>query len=142
MKILIFILSAMSMVISNNIDNRYSNKLLFCLKSSVDPLTISKNNNSIVTNVKILDILLNQYSAIDLEQWLTGVTEDDYDKEIYLNRIYRLVINNNNQGKLLDLKEKLENPSDEKVSSKKPNIFWLFVGSAVTLLIGLVVYSI
>ena len=41
-----------------------------------------------------------------------------------------------------DLKEKLENPSDEKVPSNKPNIFWLFVGSAITLLIGLVVYSI
>lgn len=109
MKSLIFILSVMSMVISNNIDNQYSNKLLFCLKSSVDPLTISKNNESIVTNVKTLDILLNQYSTIDLEQWLTGVTEDDYDKEIYLNRIYRLVINNNNHEKLLDLKEKLEN---------------------------------
>ena len=40
------------------------------------------------------------------------------------------------------LKEKLENPSDEKVPSNKPNIFWLFVGSAITLLIGLVVYSI
>ena len=40
------------------------------------------------------------------------------------------------------LKEKLENPSDEKVPSNKPNSFWLFVGSAITLLIGLVVYSI
>ena len=40
------------------------------------------------------------------------------------------------------LKEKLENPSDEKVPSNKPNIFWLFVGSVITLLIGLVVYSI
>ena len=40
------------------------------------------------------------------------------------------------------LKDKLDDQSDEKVPSNKPNIFWLFVGSAITLLIGLVVYSI
>ena len=40
------------------------------------------------------------------------------------------------------LKDKLDDQSDEKVPSNTPNIFWLLIGSAVTILIGLVVYSI
>jgi hypothetical protein len=108
MKISFLLITLIGTILSNDIYNIYDDKLLFCLDHSVEPLTIINNNKIIVTDVESINTLLEQYSVSDLEPWLNGVTEEDHDNKIYLNRIYRIVINKSGQDDLLDLKNQLE----------------------------------
>ena len=82
-------------ILPNEIDKAYNNKLLFCLKSNIDPLSITRENDTINTNLKNLNDLLSRYKVLILEQWLNGATENDKDGDIYLNRIYRIITQSN-----------------------------------------------
>ena len=91
MKSIVFII-AFTLSLCNEV---YHNKLLFCLKSSIDPLII-KNHNQVKSNIGSIDNILKKYKIISLEPWLTGATKSDFDKDIYLNRIYRITTKNRN----------------------------------------------
>ena len=88
MKYLILIICGFNLLISN--DHIWQNKLLFCLKGTVEPLIIERNENSFITNIEPLNTILKSINAYSLELWLPGATDDDYDGDIYLNRIYQL----------------------------------------------------
>ena len=87
---------------SNNI---WENKLLFCIKKQADPLIIKENN---IINNDELNQILNDFDNLLIEQWLNGATEDDFDNDIYLNRIYRIIILDNNIDYLNKIKQTLE----------------------------------
>jgi hypothetical protein len=79
-----------NLLFSNNI---WENKLLFCLDKEVTPIIIKENN---IINNNELKQVLNGFNILLIEPWLTGATEDDFDNDIYLNRIYRITLLENN----------------------------------------------
>ncbi len=99
--ILIIILFTLSY--SNNI---YNDRLLFCLKPSVNPINITKTTQ-IKSNIESIDNVLSEYQVESIEPWLKGATENDFDNNIYLNRIYRVITTNRDASQLLTLKNQL-----------------------------------
>ena len=97
-----------SIVFSMETNNTYNNKLLFCLKSNIEPLSITKENNTLNTNLENLNIILEKYTILQLEPWLNGATEDDNNGDIYLNRIYRIIIESDAKKILINIKNDLE----------------------------------
>jgi len=105
----IYLLSILifTIALTDEIDNTYNNKLLFCLNPSLNPISIEKNNTSIKTNLESINSILNKYDIQSLERWLTGATEDDFDGDIYLNRIYRLTTNERDFHQIKNIKNEL-----------------------------------
>ena len=68
---------------------------LFALNSSVSPLNISKDNNILSVDNNNIQSFIDNHQIIDIEPWLLGANENDYDGDIYLNRIYRVYIDQN-----------------------------------------------
>ena len=99
--ILIIILFTLSF--SNNI---YNDRLLFCLKPSVNPINITKTTQ-IKSNIESIDNVLSEYQVESIEPWLKGATENDFDNNIYLNRIYRIITTNRDVSQLITLKNQL-----------------------------------
>lgn len=92
----------LNMLFSSNI---WENKLLFCLKKEATPLEVI--NDKIINNNQ-LNIALNNYNISSIELWLNGATDDDFDNDIYLNRIYRITIPKDNINIINKIKEALE----------------------------------
>ena len=84
----------------------YNDRLLFCLKSSVNPINITKNNQT-KSNIESIDNILTEHQIKSIEPWLKGATENDFDNNIYLNRIYRIITKNRDPLQLSTLKNKL-----------------------------------
>ena len=97
-----------SIAFSMETNNTYNNKLLFCLNSNIEPLSITNENNRLYTNIENLNIILKKYTILQLEPWLNGATEDDNDGDIYLNRIYRIITTSDAKNILIDIKNDLE----------------------------------
>ena len=91
-----------NLLFSNNI---WENKLLFCLNKEVTPLIIKEKN---IINNNELNQILNSFDILLIEPWLNGATEDDFDNDIYLNRIYRITILENNIDSINKIKKTLE----------------------------------
>jgi hypothetical protein len=68
---------------------------LFCLKSDIQPLSISKSNNKLSVDNSSIQNFIDNYSIENIEPWLPGARETDHDGDIYLNRIYRVYIGEN-----------------------------------------------
>ena len=108
-KKIIFITLLTFTLLYANQNNAYHNKLLFCLKKDIQPLMIKKNERgNISTNINEIDDLLKRINAQNIEPWLTGATENDFDGEIYLNRIYRVSFESRNMNDLKNIKNQLE----------------------------------
>ena len=88
-------------------DNAYNNKLLFCLKKDVSQLVITRENNTIITGIDNIDNFVNKHNIQNIELWLPGATNEDHDGEIYLNKIYRLFLNERNKKDLALIKNQL-----------------------------------
>ena len=72
--------------------NKSETTFLFALNQNINPLTISKSDNMLsVDNASIQDFI-NTYNIENIEPWILGANENDYDGDIYLNRIYRVYI--------------------------------------------------
>ena len=68
---------------------------LFALKPNVQPLEILKSRNSLsVDNISIQNFI-DTHKIENIEPWIMGANENDYDGDIYLNRIYRIYIGEN-----------------------------------------------
>ncbi len=91
-KPLIFILGVLSFVYSGTpaISNE---SFLFCLKKEVKPLLISRSNNSINVGIRELNEFINDEQIVNIEPWIPQAKETDRDGDIYLNRIYRVFVN-------------------------------------------------
>ena len=101
--VLIFI----TFLLCDNQNNSYNNKLLFCLKKDVPQLIISRQGESLKTGLNKLDSFIEKNNIQNLDLWLPGATDDDYDGEIYLNKIYRLFLSIRNKEELRIIKNEL-----------------------------------
>ena len=71
------------------------NTFLFCLKPNVEPLEIARNSNEVIVSIKELNDALRTIQVINIEPWIQHATEIDRDGDVYLNRIYRVYLNEN-----------------------------------------------
>lgn len=71
--------------------------VLFCLNPSEDLLTISNERGIVTTDNPALNSLLRDVDAAGLERWIPFATEEDHKGDIYLNRIYRLRLDENSR---------------------------------------------
>ena len=91
---LIFILGALSVLFPNVSKNTF----LFCLKSNQDPLTIKKEESGeISTDNTFLNDFFKKNNIKNIERWIPQATEKDFDGDIYLNRIYRVYVDDNSE---------------------------------------------
>lgn len=76
-------------------NNQSENTFLFALKHSVNPLNIEKNRDVLTVGNSAIQEFINTYNIENIEPWLQGANENDNDGEIYLNRIYRVYVDQN-----------------------------------------------
>ncbi len=69
--------------------------LLFCLKPEYQQLNIQKTSDGIIVDLDVLDNFFNSVHIKKLEPWLPGATAEDYRGDVFLNRIYRLTLDEN-----------------------------------------------
>ena len=111
MRFYYFILIIFTFLFANQND-AYNDRLLFCIKKEIEPLTIQKSRNEIRTGVSNLNFFLSEINAANIESWLPGSTDDDHDGDIYLNRIYRVSFPGRTNEEILQIKTKLEKISE------------------------------
>ena len=71
-------------------ENNYSQShFLFCLKSAVQPLHITRYNKKLSTNIKALNHLIAKYGIIKIEKWLPDADARDVADGVELSKIYR-----------------------------------------------------
>ena len=70
---------------------------LFCIKPELQPLTISLNRGKPSVGMAELDDYLQTHDVVRIEPWIKSATEIDRDGDIYLNRIYRVYLDENRQ---------------------------------------------
>tara|TARA_A100001011_G_scaffold256779_1_gene265014 strand:- start:1404 stop:4850 length:3447 start_codon:yes stop_codon:yes gene_type:complete len=68
---------------------------LFALKSNINPLEISKTRNSLTVDNSSIQNFIDTHDIENIEPWLMGANENDFDGNVYLNRIYRVYIGEN-----------------------------------------------
>ena len=79
----------------SNTPQTSENTFLFCLKSTVQPLEIIRNGNEVIVNIDELNSAFRSLQVTNIEPWIKHATEMDRDGEIFLNRIYRVYLNEN-----------------------------------------------
>ena len=84
----------------------WNTKLLFCLNKNIPTLEISNDKKS--TNIDELNTFLDKSNINSIEVWLPGATDEDYQGDIYLNRIYRLHFDHKEKNELTALIENLK----------------------------------
>lgn len=91
-KSLIFTLLAMILLSSVSLTaEHYPNHILFHLTPEMEPLS-PEACASMETPDPELNLLIKKFNAIKLEPWVTDARPEEHDGDIYLNRIYRLVL--------------------------------------------------
>ena len=91
------------------------NTFLFCLKPELEPLEISLNRGRLSVGLSELDDFFQSHAVVKIEPWIKHATEMDRDGDIYLNRIYRVYIDENSLGR-----------TDQTISSIQDLPFFLY----------------
>ena len=86
--------------------------ILFCLKPNVSTLEIIRSNNIVSVNHPEINKILNNLNVVDIHPWIHGASDNDYDGEIYLNRIYRVVLRSENRVELDNQKSQFDSIGD------------------------------
>ena len=108
-QILSLFLISIHIILAN--DNIYrDNSLLFSLDKSIAPLELDLK--SYRTNNKEINTFLEKYGVVRIEPWLQSATENDFDGDIYLNRIYRITLSEKTKGAILSAIDDLKKISD------------------------------
>lgn len=81
---------------------------LFCLNPDVQPLQIEKFNNSVVCDIDVLNQYFDASGIVDIEPWIPGATDMDHDGDIYLNRIYRVYLDEDSRSSLAAVQEGIQ----------------------------------
>ena len=81
-----------SILISKDVS---SSTFLFCLNSSDSVLSIELEKESFKLDNKQLNQILHDIGVTTIQEWIPGATEKDRHGDIYLNRIYRAFIDDN-----------------------------------------------
>ena len=103
---ILFISFLLQFVFSNEKIHR-ENTLLFSLHKEISPFKI--DNEYTKTNNLDFNKFLIENDVIKIEPWLKSATEKDFDGDIYLNRIYRITINESSVKYLNDIIDFLQN---------------------------------
>ncbi len=87
---LVFSILSFSIILSSD----YSKStFVFCLKPHVESLEVSKANNKLKVNNIEIQSFIDDYNIVNIEQWLPIANETDRDGDVYLSKIYRAYIN-------------------------------------------------
>ena len=105
MKNIFIIILFAKLVFASNVEI-WNTKLLFCLNKNIPTLEISNDKKS--TNIDELNAFLDKSNINSIEVWLPGATDEDYQGDIYLNRIYRLHFDHKEKNELTALIENLK----------------------------------
>ena len=105
MKNIFIIILFAKLVFAANVEI-WNTKLLFCLNKNIPTLEISNDKKS--TNIDELNTFLDKSNINSIEVWLPGATDEDYQGDIYLNRIYRLHFDHKQKNDLTALIENLK----------------------------------
>ena len=105
MKNIFIIILFAKLVFASNVEI-WNTKLLFCLNKNIPTLEISNDKKS--TNIDELNAFLDKSNINSIEVWLPGATDEDYQGDIYLNRIYRLHFDYKEKNELTTLIENLK----------------------------------
>ena len=70
---------------------------LFCLKPELQPLEISLSRGKPSVGMAELDDYFQAHEVVKIEPWIKSATDMDRDGDIYLNRIYRVYLDENRQ---------------------------------------------
>ena len=105
MKNIFIIILFAKLVFASNVEI-WNTKLLFCLNKNIPTLEISNDKKS--TNIDELNTFLDKSNINSIEVWLPGATDEDYQGDIYLNRIYRLHFDHKEKNDLTALIENLK----------------------------------
>ena len=106
LKIVPLILILIQFIFSNEKIYR-DNTLLFSLWKE-NPL-LSIDDQFLRTNNLELNNILSNYNIIKIEPWLKSATENDFNGDIYLNRIYRITIDENFKSNISQISAALKN---------------------------------
>ncbi len=68
----------------------YANRYLFSLEST-EPLLTQEQMETLETPYPELNKLIKKFDVVKIEPWLSNARPDDRDGDVYLNRIYRLI---------------------------------------------------
>ena len=109
-KPLIFILGVLSLLLSADSSPR-QDVFLFCLKGETQPLTISRSNGSILVDNDQLNDFFAKKGINNIEKWLPGSNDMDRDGEVYLNRIYRAYISEDERDNIFLIINDIQNLS-------------------------------
>jgi len=96
---------------------------LFALKSDINPLVISKTRSSLIVDNQSIQNFIDSYNIENIEPWILGANENDFDGDIYLNRIYRVYIGDNRSDidyLISDMDSRLETIYAEPEYLRKP----------------------
>ncbi|MBC8311978.1 MAG: S8 family serine peptidase [Candidatus Marinimicrobia bacterium] len=86
--------------------------ILFCLKPHVSTLEITRNNSLVSVNHPEIDKILSSLKVVDIQPWIRGTSENDHDGDIYLNRIYRVILSTQNRAELDNQKSQFDSVID------------------------------
>ena len=93
---------------TNKIDYIRENSFLFCLKKDSPDLVLENERNSIITNNKEINSLLQKFEIKSIDKWLQRVSEFDHDGDIYLSKIYRVIIEKSDLNKIDIMKNEFQ----------------------------------
>mgnify|MGYP000126649165 CR=1 FL=1 len=82
--------------------------ILFCLKPNVYPLEITRSNNIVSVNHPEINKQLSNVGAVDIHSWIRGTSDSDHDGDIYLNRIYRVILKSHTRVELDNQKSQFD----------------------------------
>jgi subtilisin family serine protease len=66
--------------------------ILFCIRSDIENLDIINRDNIISVNNSEINSIIKNYQIKKIERWLPHARENENFNDLYLNRIFRLVI--------------------------------------------------
>ena len=92
------------LAIELNAENR-TDSYLFCIKKQIPILSIERDDSGSFLSVSNSEIqgYIVKHNIIDIQEWMPNANENDFDGDIYLNRIYRAVINQNRASELASI---------------------------------------
>ncbi len=93
-KILLVSITIINGAIASAIEQSH-NTFLFCLKPELDLLEISLNRGGLSVGMPELDDFFHSHDVVKIEPWIKSATDMDRDGDIYLNRIYRVYLDEN-----------------------------------------------
>ena len=104
-KILTIIVIISAIIFAEEIRN---DAVLFCLKPSVESLTIISDGDRITTGNEEIDNFIQSRSDFSIEQWIKYADPKDHDGDIYLNRIYRMTFSNDRAGEIPQILDEIQ----------------------------------